>query len=97
MQGMFVRDLHTAVTMTQRFRWPDMCMWPGQLPEHSLVVPGGRDYLLCAPALAAMLRAAGCGDSTILHPGLDHGAGGAGGRARAGRLGRRQMAREGAR
>eukprot|EP00198_Chlamydomonas_reinhardtii_P008139 XP_001697476.1 predicted protein [Chlamydomonas reinhardtii] len=43
------------------------------LPPHSLVVLSGRDHLVGAEALAAMLRGAGCGDCLMLHPGLDHG------------------------
>lgn len=47
---------------------------PADLPPHSLVVLGGRDYLMSAQSLARMLHWAGCGDCVMLHSDLDHGA-----------------------
>ncbi len=48
---------------------------PADLPPHSLVVLGGRDYLMSAPSLGRMLHGAGYGDCVMLHPDLDHGKG----------------------
>ncbi|KAG2445181.1 hypothetical protein HYH02_008649 [Chlamydomonas schloesseri] len=51
------RDLAHSVSVSRRFYWSLLNLWPDQLPDHTLVAMGARDELVPVPEVLAMLEA----------------------------------------
>ncbi len=43
------RDLAHSVSVSRRFYWSLLNLWPDQLPDHTLVAMGARDELVPVP------------------------------------------------
>ncbi|KAG2439527.1 hypothetical protein HXX76_004880 [Chlamydomonas incerta] len=51
------RDLAHSVSVSRRFYWSLLNLWPDQLPQHTLVAMGARDELVPVPEVLTMLEA----------------------------------------
>eukprot|EP00198_Chlamydomonas_reinhardtii_P008767 XP_001698104.1 predicted protein [Chlamydomonas reinhardtii] len=51
------RDLAHSVSVSRRFYWSLLNLWPDQLPDHTLVAMGARDELVPVPEVLTMLEA----------------------------------------
>eukprot|EP00983_Pelagomonas_calceolata_P095122 1157969-Pelagomonas_calceolata.AAC.10 len=51
------RDIHHAASVSRRFYWSLLNLWPHQLPRNTMVVLSGRDELVPVP-----VRRMGCAD-----------------------------------
>mmetsp|Transcript_5575 Transcript_5575/g.15001 ORF Transcript_5575/g.15001 Transcript_5575/m.15001 type:complete len:739 (-) Transcript_5575:1603-3819(-) len=50
------RDIHHAASVSRRFYWSLLNLWPHQLPRNTMVVLSGRDELVPVPETITMLQ-----------------------------------------
>ncbi|KAF5831108.1 Alpha/Beta hydrolase protein [Dunaliella salina] len=66
------RDIHHAASVSRRFYWSLLNLWPHQLPRNTMVVLSGRDELVPVPETITMLQQEAPHSIVLFRPGHKH-------------------------